>query len=246
MANSKSCAGRPTVFHVTHWKAGSQWVRSVLKHAAPRRFIQPQPNEGGLLGGPIVPGAVYSPVYAPHSRFRSVVPESVDQRTFVVIRDPRDTLVSWYFSLLYSHAPISQNIVDSRQELQGLSKAEGLALLIGKHMMEVAWIQREWVAAGARIFRYEDFRANQQETYGQLFEFCELPVWPFWRRSIVRRHSFARRTWWRLGRESVKSHLRKGAVGDWRNHFDDDLKRLFKQTHGETLVLAGYEKDDAW
>src|SRR3954470_13356770 len=97
--SSTACTGRPTVFHVTHWKAGSQWVRSVLKYAAPRRFIQPKPSEGELLGGPIVPGAVYAPVYAPHSRFRAAVPECLDQRTFVVIRDPRDTVVSWYFSL---------------------------------------------------------------------------------------------------------------------------------------------------
>jgi lipopolysaccharide transport system ATP-binding protein len=245
-AHAAACAGHPAVFHVTHWKAGSQWVRSVLRHAAPKRFIQPCNDESGPLGGPVVAGAVYAPVYAPHSRFRAAVPETLDQRTFVVIRDPRDTLVSWYFSLLYSHAPISRNVVDSRQELRQLSKSEGLAWLTGKHLMEVAWIQREWIAAGAPVFRYEDFRANQQETYRRLFEFCELPVSALRRRWIVRRHSFIRRTWWRLGRENVRSHLRKGAVGDWRNHFDDDLKRLFKQSHGETLVLAGYERDDDW
>ena len=246
MPSPDACAGRPTVFHVTHWKAGSQWVRSVLKHAAPERFVQPRPAGPDPLGGPVVPGAVYSPVYAPLSRFRAAVPASLDQRTFVVIRDPRDTLVSWYFSLLHSHGEDDPTVLESREELRQLSKSEGMAVLAGKHMMEVSWIQREWITAGARVFRYEDFRANQQETYRQLFEFCELPVWAFWRRSIVRRHSFIRRTWWRLGRESVTSHLRKGAVGDWRNHFDDDLKRLFKQTHGETLALAGYERDDAW
>ena len=49
---------------------------------------------------------------------RAAVPESLDQRTFVVIRDPRDTLVSWYFSLMYSHDEISQTIVESRKELR--------------------------------------------------------------------------------------------------------------------------------
>src|SRR4051794_15800023 len=241
-----ACANHPTIFHVTHWKAGSQWVRSVLKHAAPKRFVQPRPNGADPLGGPPVPGAVYAPVYAPYGVFRAAVPESLDQRTFVVIRDPRDTLVSWYFSLLYSHQPISRNIVDSRQELRRLTKSEGLAWLTGKHMMEVSWIQREWIIAGATVFRYEDFRANQQETYQQLFAFCGLPVSALRRRWIVGRHSFVGRTWWRLGRERVTSHLRKGAVGDWRNHFDDDVKRLFKEKHGETLVLAGYENDDSW
>ena len=236
----------PTVFHVTHWKAGSQWVRSVLKHAAPDRFIQPQPTPGDPLGGPVVPGGVYSPVYAPRSVMRSAVPDDPSHRTFVVIRDPRDTLVSWYFSLMYSHTPDEPTVQESREELRNLPKPEGLALMIGKHLREVTWIQQEWIEAGAKVFRYEDLRANQQEAFCEIFEFCELPVSAWRRRSIVRRHSFIRRTWWRFGRESVGSHLRKGAVGDWRNHFDDDLKKRFKAEHGRTLVLAGYEKDDAW
>src|SRR3954451_16651687 len=70
-----ACANHPTIFHVTHWKAGSQWVRSVLKYAAPKRFVQPRPNASDPLGGPVVPGAVYAPVYAPYGVFRAAVPE---------------------------------------------------------------------------------------------------------------------------------------------------------------------------
>lgn len=29
----------PTVFHITHWKAGSQWVAEVLRQSAPDRFV---------------------------------------------------------------------------------------------------------------------------------------------------------------------------------------------------------------
>ena len=41
-------------------------------------------------------------------------------------------------------------MVESRRELKQLSKSEGMAVLVRKHMMEVSWIQREWIAAGAR------------------------------------------------------------------------------------------------
>ena len=50
------------------------------------------------------------------------------------------------------------------------------------------------------------------------FSGIELPARR--RESIVRRNSFARRTWFRFGRESLRSHLRKGVAGDWKNHFD--------------------------
>jgi len=249
MDDSRKWEGLPTVFHVTHWKAGSQWISSVLKYAAPDRFIQPSGAPHGPLGplgGPFERGRIYAPVYAPYSRLKQVIPDDAASRTFVVIRDPRDTLVSWYFSLMYSHPESTDHITKERRELREMSKSEGLALMASKHLQEVMWIQREWIQAGARIFRYEDFVRDQQRTFKQVFEFCNLPSSDLGRRLIVFRHNFHVRTWWRMGRENTKSHLRKGVAGDWKNHFSDELKKQFKAQHGETLALAGYEKDDSW
>jgi lipopolysaccharide transport system ATP-binding protein len=236
----------PTVFHVTHWKSGSQWVSSVLKFAVGERLIHPLAGQGGPLGGPLRKGKIYSPVYASREQFLAHVPDDAANRAFVVIRDPRDTLVSWYFSLMYSHASAEPTVQESRDELRSMKKADALALMIGKHMQEVARIQREWVTAGARIFRYEDLVADEQETFRQIFEFCQVPTPALRRRWIVFRHSFKVLTWSRLGRENAKSHLRKGVPGDWKNHFCDETKRLFKAQFGQTLALTGYEKDDTW
>lgn len=219
----------------------------MLKFAARDRFVQPQAGVGGPLGGPLVEGKIYTPVYAPLTRFREVVPDSPNHRTFVVIRDPRDTLISWYFSLMHSHAPGEPTVQESRDELRRLSKPQGLALMVQKHLPEVIWIQREWLESGAPIFRYEDIVADQHAVFRKIFHFCELPVSSIRRRYIVLRHNFRVLTWKRLGRrEDPKSHLRKGQPGDWRNHFDDELKKLFKAKFGETLVRAGYENDDSW
>jgi len=236
----------PSIFHVTHWKAGSQWVSSVLKFAVGQRLVHPQAGMGGPLGGPLQEGKIYSPVYASRDQFQAVVPNDAARRTFVVIRDPRDTLISWYFSLMFSHGSAEPTVQESRDELRAMKKTDGLAQMIGKHLQEVAQIQREWITAGARIFRYEDLVANEQETFKQIFEFCQLRTPALRRRWIVFRHNFKVLTLGRLGRENAKSHLRKGMSGDWKNHFDDDLKRLFKAQYGETLALAGYEKDDSW
>ncbi len=174
MSDSNKWEGLPSVFHITHWKAGSQWISSVLKHAAPERFIQPKPGLKGPLGGPFERGRIYAPVYAPYSQFRQIVPDDATNRTFVVIRDPRDTLVSWYFSLMYSHPESSDHISRERHELRQMSKSDALALMACKHLQEVMWIQREWIQAGARIFRYEDFVSHQQKTFKEVFEFCHL------------------------------------------------------------------------
>lgn len=40
--------------------------------------------------------------------------------------------------------------------------------------------------------------------------------------------------------------FRKGHIGDWRNHFTEEHKQIFKEVHGDTLIKLGYEKDYDW
>jgi hypothetical protein len=232
----------PTIFHVTHWKAGSQWVRSILREAAPDRVALPRPD----FSTPIFDGRIYTPVYAAYQQFEPSLSTAKPHRIFAVIRDPRDTVVSWYFSHLYSHRSEDPSVSESRQTLRKLDKTEGLALMIREKLVHAISIQRSWLRSPARVFRYENLREDQQEGFRQIFDYCQLEVPERRRRKIVLRNSFERRTWWRIGRENVRSHLRKGAVGDWRNHFCDRLKMLFKELYSDVLVEGGYEKDDAW
>jgi hypothetical protein len=48
------------------------------------------------------------------------------------------------------------------------------------------------------------------------------------------------------GNEDVKSHFRKGAPGDWINHFTADHKALFKRLYPDLVVKLGYEAADDW
>ncbi len=50
----------------------------------------------------------------------------------------------------------------------------------------------------------------------------------------------------RRGEEDEGSHYRKGAPGDWRNHFTDRHKQYFKEHHNDLLVKLGYERDYDW
>jgi hypothetical protein len=234
------------IFHVTHWKAGSQWVRKVLKDAAPRRSIRTTGDISWFESHPVVDGAVYSPVYTAYDRFRAAIPESRPQHTFAVIRDPRDTAVSWYFSLMFSHTTRNANVAEARPILQKLSKDDGLAVVIASHLRLAVWIQRTWLESGVKVFRYEELRQRQHETFNELFDYCKLALSERKRRRIVEKNSFERKTWWRFGRESKRSHLRKGVAGDWKNHFTDRHKQLFKAHYGDILIQAGYEKDNDW
>ena len=39
---------------------------------------------------------------------------------------------------------------------------------------------------------------------------------------------------------------RSGKTGEWRRHFTDAHKKIFKQMAGDLLIKLGYEKNDAW
>ena len=40
--------------------------------------------------------------------------------------------------------------------------------------------------------------------------------------------------------------FRSGKTGEWRKHFTEEHKRLFKEVAGDLLVRLGYEKDNDW
>ena len=40
--------------------------------------------------------------------------------------------------------------------------------------------------------------------------------------------------------------FRKGKVGDWRSHFTEEHKTLFKEVTGDLLVALGYEENNDW
>jgi hypothetical protein len=48
------------------------------------------------------------------------------------------------------------------------------------------------------------------------------------------------------GRENVKSHYRKGAGGDWVNHFEPVHVAAFKRRWNDLVLKLGYERDPSW
>src|SRR5437016_8561927 len=93
----------PAVIHVTHYKAGSQWIYAILRDCVPkRRIVPPQFDRGQFLGERVRQGKVYPTVYVTREEWdTATLPQQ--WRRFVVIRDLRDALVSGYFSIKVSH-----------------------------------------------------------------------------------------------------------------------------------------------
>ncbi len=251
----------PTVFHVTHYKAGSQWVFGILGDIAGDRIIKPLPESAHVTAQPIVQGKIYPCVYLTHHAFYQSVPDMY-HRIFLIIRDLRDTLVSHYFSLKHSHQILTSGQQEVRKALNVLNISDGLVYLMEKGFFVSVEIQRSWfnneffhtayptgwpwLNTDYLLIRYEDLMKNQFFCFKKILSFCNIPLSDNQLIDIIEKNSFERITSRKPGQEDVNSHYRKGISGDWKNYFDEQVTREFKRRFGYVLIETGYEQDDHW
>lgn len=247
-APRRSSDSPPTIFHVTHWKAGSQWIRAILRRAARESIVTPREDMGQFLSEPIQEGMIYPTLYVTAQQFQQVaLPQS--WRRFVVIRDPRDTVVSAYFSLKLSHPPMeSEPLNRLRERLRTTGKEDGLLAVVEEWMPLCAEIQRSWLESGEPLIRYEDLLDRDVEILEPtLIDRCGLPVPRARLRRLIQGARFEELSGGRRrGEEDVMAHVRKGVSGDWRNHFTEPVKESFKEHWGDLVTAAGYEADSSW
>ena len=62
-----------------------------------------------------------------------------------MIRDLRDTLISGFFSMAYSHGPVSLKLMEIREKLLSGDLDDGLIYLMGEWLSMCAHIRRSWV-----------------------------------------------------------------------------------------------------
>lgn len=269
----------PTVFHITNHKAGSQWVAEILKHAAPERFVKPQTGVRHFFEHPIKLGHIYPTIYVPKPLFSTTLKGYNTQlvkhdvnflrsffasiansfsfrfrnnpyKIFVIVRDLRDILVSHYFSLKVSHPVTRTQIMFYRENLNSLSKDDGLIFLMKEIMILQSQIQQSWYNdcndRNVLLVRFEDLIKDEQFVFTQIVSHCEIDINPRHLHDIVKGNSFQVSTGRHPGQEDIQAHLRKGIAGDWKNHFADQVRHEFKQRFGQLLIDTGYEKDLNW
>lgn len=243
-------------------KTASRWLRRVLKDERVFRacgleyldYIATLPSselrsltEIRFPDG-FPPRTIVGPLYTAYGGYQNI-PKPHDYRAFFVMRDPRDIVVSWYYSMRYSHASMDGRFDEVREDLGGRSEREGLKramdLLAGSAQLFPGL--RSWAGAPARdqrvlLVRYEDLTGPRSaEAFGQLFAHCDIRLSGPALAELLGDHSFERMSGRRRGQEDVKSHYRKGKAGDWKEHLDDDLIEHFREVTGDLLEELGYE-----
>ena len=230
-----------TLFHVTHAKAGSTWLTNVFTSAFGSRRVARR------IGGKtelykFQSGKIYPAIFLPYGDF--VALEGTDTGpSFFVIRDIRDTLVSLYFSMRYTHTDKGfPHISKFRGEVAEMDDAEGIAHIFRTRSRAFKNIQESWLESGRPIVRYEDLLVDTMGVLTSLFDSVGFTYRTADLEKAVKKNSFEKKFGRPLGQKDNKSHGRQGSPGDWKNYSSETLSRIIDEQFGPLLDKAGYAR----
>lgn len=240
------------VIHITLARCGSQWVRDVLCAPELNRYSV-LPYSGVTFdlqttGQFDLPGGMFSgPIFGMNPAEWKAARMPGD-KALVVLRDPRDRMISTMFSLLYSH-PANELVDHLRTQLLDLKRdGERIEYLIGEARysmrFDLAWAAEARV--DVRALRYENLIRDERKEFGEILDWLGWKVPGEVLDGIVDRLSFRRRSGRQPGEADVSSHYRTGVAGDWRNHFTREHGALWETLYPGYLRGIGYEQEDAW
>ena len=247
-ANSAIAAvvgGPLRVCHVVEFpKCGGSWISNMI-----RSYVGSSFNEGYRLIG-------RDEVIQKHVRYR---PGLV--RVVVVVRDPRDMFVSaYYHETSFSDREKSLPIERYFRRDPERPTAEDFADYLEAKLLYIthprffysqfldSWFGRP----GACVVRYEDFLEDAEAQLLRVVRFLARPVDLRTIRLAVSENSFenvTRRLYGverSTGVEDNTRFVRKGIVGDWKNHFNERSCQLIEKFEGCSLRRLGYEQDSGW
>ncbi|MGB7336734.1 MAG: sulfotransferase domain-containing protein [Salaquimonas sp.] len=178
--------------------------------------------------------------------------------TVVVWRDGRDTMVSFYYHLMFEKPITSSRFSKKIKELLNVKDPYD----IQRKMPEFI----EWSFTGGYPgYSWADFvntwKDRQQIITTSYEAVTENPLRELKRvldyfdrtdisveqlTNIVDEYSFEKQSSRKKGDEDVTSFIRKGIVGDWKNVFNKEAREVFDHYAGKELIQLGYEHNKSW
>ena len=237
-----------------HHKCGTTWIQHIIDHLCELTQLKVvhHYDDRGFNGDIVARRSEQQFDFWCYSNADVTFVRGVPLRGFHVVRDPRDVIVSGYFSHLGSHPDRDWPWLQRhRPFLRSLSKHDGLMVemefsaLFMSHMLT-------WDYSNPNILelRFEDVISNNIPCFTRIFSFLGLFSQKITMPQIIAamaKYSFANLSNGRTrGQEDSSSHYRKGQPGDWRNHFDSSHVDYFKKLYNPLLLKLGYEADEDW
>ena len=230
----------PSILHFSVNRAATQYVKSVLRQCAAANgltnvglhdyaFQADFPYLNTLSKEEMESfNHIFKPQGYAYSVFGGMIegiPQLDQYRTVLMIRDPRDILVSSYYAVAYSHSLPGQT--DKKAQFIALrqqAKASTIDEYVRHQCDHLSGVferyQRLLVQPTSAVYitRFEDMVMDFPQWLSSLLEYCDLTISDRLYQSLVTDHH-------RLTpkAENIRHHQRKGKVGDY-------LEKLMPET----------------
>ena len=249
----------PSILHFSFNKAATQYVKSILSRCAHENGMVPVvisdyafnsdfprlhrvPSEEVARHQHMFKRRGY--VYTAFAGMVEGIPRLEQYKTVLVTRDPRDILVSGYYSIAHSHQPPSKtgdkydDFMERRRTAKQLTIDEFVIAESGKVYDE--FVRYEGLLLDRHpstyLTSYEAMVSDFRLWLTGLADYCELDVSRGLADSLVREHERIRPR-----REDVRKHLRKGRPGDYMEKLSAETVEYLDATFAPGLSRFGYD-----
>ncbi len=170
-------------------------------------------------------------------------------KNILLVRDPRDRLVSSYFSIAHSHSipksgGLRDTMVTDRQKAKQLGNVNEwirsepkefnnfLAGLNGFH--------KNLPPSSTRIYRYEDIIFRKKDFLSDLVEYSGAEYDATLIQQVADRHDI------RPSKERPSQHVRQVKYGNYKEHFDANSLALTAEKYATCLDVYDYNNEEGF
>lgn len=162
----------------------------------------------------------------------------------LLVRDPRDMLVSLYFSMRHSHAIPKRGLASGRmQGRRDLAQASDIDHYVAHHAeldakfykRAVERYRRYLFDDRLRLYHYEQVVFDKAAWVRDLVDYLSIPASRRLVQQVVRENDIFPK------REDPQAHIRQVRPGNYRRHLNGDSIALLNDWFADELEFFGYE-----
>lgn len=173
------------------------------------------------------------------------IPELDAYKILLGVRDPRDMLVSSYYSQAISHPVPDKNgsKYDDFMKRRERARESSIDQYVLEESIKMNSIFEKYYNLllkpykNVYVTKYEDMVYDFNDWLNGLLNYCDLQVSEELRKKIINDNEKMK-----PAKEDIKKHLRKGMPGDYKEKLQQATIQQLNETFSKTLELHGYSK----